>query len=348
MPFTVGVSISGANGHLLSMAATAAERAERLGFDSIEFAESAHDPFLACAIAAEHTSRIQIHTSVAIAFPRSPMITAMLAWDLQHFSKGRFVLGLGTQVKAHSERRFSVPWTPPAPRIREYVLAMRTAWRTFQEGVPLRFEGEHYRLSLMNANFNPGPIEHPVIPVELAAVNPNNAAVAGEVCSGIKLHPLHTAGYLRDVLLPAVHRGQARPATERRTFNVRGGGLIGSGATPGELDRAAADVRRWIAFYGSTRAYEPIFEQLNEHDLGARLRSLAGAGRWAEMPAAVPDGLVEGIGVVAPYDALADALRSRYDGLVDHIAFNDEFFAKADDATLAMVVSQLHAERPSR
>jgi probable F420-dependent oxidoreductase len=343
MPFTVGVAISGANGDLLSTAAAVAGRAERLGFDSIEFAESAHDPFLACTIAAEHTSRIQVHTSVAIAFPRSPMITAMLAWDLQRFSNGRFVLGLGTQVKAHSERRFSVPWSPPAPRIREYIRAMRGIWATFQEGAPLRFDGDHYRFSLMNPNFNPGPIADPAIPVELAAVNTNNAAVAGEVCDGIKLHPFHTPGYLRDVLLPAVQRGRARPGSDHGTFVVRGGGLIGSGTTEFELEQSAADVRRWIAFYGSTRAYEPILKQLGEHELGGQLRSLAGAGKWDEMPGAVSDAVLERIGVVAPYDRLADALHSRYGGLVDHIVFNDEFFAKADNDALAMIVSQLHA-----
>ena len=344
MPFTVGVSISGTKGDLLSTAATVAERAERLGFDSVEFAEGAHDPFLACVVAAEHSSRLQVHTSVAIAFPRSPMVTAMLAWDLQRFSGGRFVLGLGTQVKAHSERRFSVPWTAPAPRVREYIRAMEAIWTTFQDGAPLRFEGKHYQFSLMNPNFNPGPIEHPGIPVELAAVNPFNAGVAGEVCSGIKLHPFHTPGYLREVLLPSIERGRARAGRDRAGFTVRGGGLIASGRRPADVEQSALEVRRWIAFYGSTRAYQPVFDQLGEHELGGRLRALASQGKWDDLSEVVPDELVSRIGVVAPYETLATALRARYGGVVDHISFNDEFFADADDDdALAMVVSELQS-----
>ena len=268
MPFTVGVSISGTKGDLLSTAATVAERAERLGFDSVEFAEGAHDPFLACVVAAEHSSRLQVHTSVAIAFPRSPMVTAMLAWDLQRFSGGRFVLGLGTQVKAHSERRFSVPWTAPAPRVREYIRAMEAIWTTFQDGAPLRFEGKHYQFSLMNPNFNPGPIEHPGIPVELAAVNPFNAGVAGEVCSGIKLHPFHTPGYLREVLLPSIERGRARAGRDRAGFTVRGGGLIASGRRPADLEQSGP---------GSS----PLDRVLRSHAcLSARIRPTRRARAW--------------------------------------------------------------------
>jgi probable F420-dependent oxidoreductase len=188
--------------------AEAARTAERLGFDGVTMPEAGHDPFLPLAIAAEHTERISLGTNVAIAFPRSPLVTAQLAWDLQQLSGGRFQLGLGTQVRGHVERRYASTWTgAPGPRLREYVRCLRAMFETFQSGAPPAFEGDSYRFTLMNPFFNPGPIEHPHIPVHIAAVNPYLARTAGAICDGLRLHPIATFRYTREVVMPAVAAG---------------------------------------------------------------------------------------------------------------------------------------------
>ena len=342
MGFTVGVNLAGEGEGLLAIAAGAAKRLERLGFDAIEFAESAHEPFLACVLAAEHSRRIAIHTSVAIAFPRSPMVTAMLAWDLQRYSGGRFVLGLGTQVKGHNERRFSTPWSAPAPRMREYVQSLRAAWRSFQEGVPLEYVGQHYAFSLMPPAFNPGPIAAGGVPIELAAVNVRNAVVAGEVGDGVKLHPFHTGPYMRDVLLPQVAAGRA-PAGGSAAFRVRGGGLMATGRTWVEAERSVIDVKRWISFYGSTAAYQAVLRHHGEEELGEHLRALSLEGRWDEMARAVSDDVVEKLAIVAPYDELPGRFARQYRGLVDHVMLNESLLVERDDDALASLVAAFHA-----
>ncbi|MGE5594817.1 MAG: TIGR03617 family F420-dependent LLM class oxidoreductase [Hyphomicrobiales bacterium] len=344
MGFTVGVNLTGEGTGLLDVAARQARRLEEIGFDAVEFAESAHDPFLGSVLAAEATSSLQVHTSVAIAFPRSPMVAAMLAWDLQRFSDGRFVMGLGTQVKGHNERRFSVPWSAPAPRMREYVQSLRAIWNAFQTGVPLEYAGNHYSFSLMTANFNPGPIPAPFPLVELAAVNRNNARVAGEVCDGIRLHPFHSPAYLRNVILPAVEAGLRSTGRARETFRVRGGGLVATGPDWPAVEQAVMDVKRWISFYGSTAVYHPVLEQHGALELGQQLRGLSLQGRWDEMRAAVPDELVTRLAVVAPYDRLASEFRARYRGLVDHLTFNESLLSEPDDDALRALVKDLQSD----
>ncbi len=318
-----------------------AKRAEALGYDGLNVAETAHDAFLPLVLAAEHTERIQVGTSVAIAFPRSPMVTAMMAWDLQRFSKGRLILGLGTQVKGHNERRFSVKWSPPAPRIREYVLALKAIWHTFQTGEPLNFVGEHYTFTLMTPNFNPGPIEHPHIPVHIAAVNARNAQVAGEVCDGIKLHGFTTPKYTQEVLLPAIMRGLQKSGRSREQFEICGGGFIATGRTWSEVEQAVQLVKQQISFYGSTRTYQPVFEVHGWGDLTPRLHEMSLQGKWAEMPSLISDEVVKEFAVVAPYDQVAAAIRERYQGWCDRISLMANARTPEDEEALKAVIREL-------
>lgn len=332
---------AGVNEDTLQNSAAIAERAERLGFDGLDFTESAHDAFLPCVIAAEHSQRLAIGTSVAIAFPRSPMVTAMVAWDLQRFSGGRFVLGLGTQVKGHNERRFSVAWSPPAPRLREYVLAMRAIWRSFQEGMALDYAGKHYAFTLMTPNFNPGPNRDSHVPVHLAALNEANARVAGEVADGIKLHPLNSPAYLRDVLLPAIDTGLSRSGRKRANFEICGGGLVATGPTQADVERGIRRVKRWLSFYGSTRSYQNVLHHHGWHDITAKLHAMSLRGEWDAMVDVIPDGMVDQFAVVADYAHLPAALRERYGGLVDSLGFTDLLGAPEDDDAVARVVREL-------
>ena len=324
----------------LERATESASRAERAGFAEIDFTDSAHEPFLPCVVAAETTTEIRVGTSVAIAFPRSPMVTAMAAWDLQRFSGGRFVLGLGSQVKAHNERRFSVPWLPPAPRLREYVQALRAIWRTFQTGEPLGFEGAHYQFSLMTPNFNPGPIDQPAIPIHLAAVNPADARIAGEVADGIKLHPFHTVSYLKGVILPAIAAGLEKSGRTRSEFKICGGGLFALGPTEADVAEATARVRQWLAFYGSTRSYRDVLGE-RWADVGDELHRMSVARQWDAMPSRIPDELVHEFAVVATYDNFANAFRKRYTGLVDAIAFSEEINSPEAEEAMAHIVGEL-------
>ncbi len=205
--------------HAIGLRAVAdeARRAEAMGFGCLWSAETKHDPFLPLAVAAVNTERLQLGTAIAVAFPRSPMVLAHTAWDLQKASGGRFVLGLGTQVKAHNERRFAVRWEPPGPRLREVVLALRAIWECWQNGTPLDFRGASYRFDLMTPFFNPGPIDHPRIPVYLAAVNPYMCRLAGELGDGIHIHSFHSARYLREVIHPAVAEGRRASGARRAT-----------------------------------------------------------------------------------------------------------------------------------
>jgi len=215
-----------------------ARAAEESGFGALWVPETKHDPFLPVALAAEHTQRIRLGTAVAIAFPRSPMVLAHIGWDLAQFSGGRFILGLGTQVKGHNERRFSVPWVPPGPRLRDMVLAIRAIWDCWQHGTRLDFRSRHYTHTLMTPFFNPGPIEHPDIPIFLGGVNPYMCRIAGEVADGLLMHSLNSVTYIRTVVLPAVLEGLQKSGRPRSAFTLRGTVFPVLGDTEEELDRA--------------------------------------------------------------------------------------------------------------
>ncbi len=297
-------------------------RAEEVGYDAVTSSETNHDPFLPLVLAAEHSKRLLLGTSVAIAFPRSPMVVAYLAWDLQKFSGGRFVLGLGTQVKGHIERRFSVPWTAPGPRLREYIGALRAIWDCWQNGTPLNFRGKRYTFTLMTPFFNPGPIEHPRIPIYTAAVNAFMARLAGEICDGIRLHPFLSPKYLREVIIPAVRAGAARAGRSLEGFGLAGAGFVITGRTEAELAAQREAVRRQLAFYASTRTYRPVMEVHGWGETVDRLHRLSLQGRWDEMAGLITDEMLETYATIGTYEEIADRLRERYGGLVSSVTLN--------------------------
>jgi probable F420-dependent oxidoreductase len=300
--------------------APAARRAESLGFGGVMAPEIQNDPFIPLAFAAAATERIRLGTAVAIAFPRSPMIVANLGYDLQRNSRGRFVLGLGTQVKGHNERRFSVRWESPGPRLKEYVEALRAIWRCWEQKEPLRYEGKFYQFTLMTPEFSPPPAGLPPVPVTIAAVQPYMLRLSGEVCDGVRLHGFCTKRYLQEVALPAIDEGLRRRGGDRKRFEIWGGGFIATGKDSDEVQRAMEETRYRIAFYGSTRTYSGVLSLHGWDEQAAALHELSKRGRWSEMARVVSDEMVETFTVVAAYDRLVPALRDRFGGLSDRIA----------------------------
>jgi probable F420-dependent oxidoreductase len=297
-----------------------ARAAEAMGFDGLWIGETSHDSLLASALAAEHTERIDVGTAISLAFSKSPMALAYTAWDIQALASGRFILGLGSQVKGHMERRFSVPWVPPRPKIREVILALRTIWSAWQEGEPLDFQGHYFSFNLMTPFFNPGPLEHPEIPLYLAGVNPGMARLAGEVCEGLHVHPFHTLRYLQDVLRPAVAEGarQAGRSTEEVTFVAPV--FVALGATDKEQEAAFAFAADQVAFYASTRTYRRVLEIHDQAAVGERLHKLSLQGRWDQMAGEVPPEFLEEVILRAHPDEAASALRAKYGRALDRTA----------------------------
>lgn len=295
---------------------------EELGYDGLVVEETKDDPYVVLALAAQATTRISLTTAVAMAFPRSPTITAMSAWTLQKLSGGRFVLGLGSQVRGHITRRFGLAYRPPGPWMRDYVRAVRAVWTSWQTRAPLRFESEHYRLSLMVPLFDPGPIAHPDIPIHVAAVNPYMCGVAGEVADGVRPHPVCTPRYIREVMLPAVAAGAARAGRDPGRIAVAMKPLICAAPDADALDARVRDVRARVAFYASTPAYRAAFEAHGLGDLAEELAQLARAQRWEEMPARISDDTLHTYAVVGTYDEIGRALRERYGGLVTAVEFS--------------------------
>ncbi len=300
--------------------APAAQRAEAIGFDGITAPEIANDPFMPLAFAALATERIQLGTAIAVAFARSPMAVANIAWDLQVNSRGRFALGLGPQVKGHNERRFSVPWSAPVPRLREYVEALRAIWRCWELGEPLAYEGEHYRFTLMTPEFSPPASGLPPVPVTIAAVGKDMLRLAGRVCDGVRLHGFCTRRYLEEVALPQIHDGLERAGRDRKHFEVWGGGFIATGRDADEVAKQFEWCRYRIAFYGSTRSYSPVLTLHGWDDLAARLHEMSKRGQWKQMAAQVPDEVVHAFTATAPHGELKAAVEKRFGGLVDSIA----------------------------
>lgn len=301
-------------------AADVARAAEAIGFAALWAPETAHNPFLPLTIAAEHTSCIGLGTAVAIAFPRSPMVTAQIAWDLAAFSQGRFMLGLGTQVRAHIERRFSASFDQPVERLRDYILALRAIWQSFQGNGRLNYRGQFYQHSLMSPFFNPGRIDYPEIPIYIAGVNPRLAQLAGELCDGFNAHPLNSAKYLREQLRPQIVAGASKAGRDPAACKLAGSPLVVSGPDRATTERMRAFARQQIAFYGSTPTYRPVLECHGWGEVGERLSQLAAQQHWAEMSALVSDEMLATFAVEAGPTELGAALRERYAGLFDRIA----------------------------
>ncbi len=296
-----------------------AAAAEAAGFDAVMTVELGHDPFTPLAFAALATAAVELTTSVAVAFPRSPTVIANQAWDLNANANGRFVLGLGSQVKGHNERRFGISWSPPAPRLRDYIGALRALWRCWETGEKLDYRGEHYRLSLMTPDFSPEPTGLPPVPVTIAAVGTAMLRVAGEVADGVRLHPLCSRRYLDEVCLPRIDEGMRRGGRGRAHFDVHGGGFVATGPDAAALAEALDGVRRRIAFYGSTRSYLPILSLHGLDDLGLKLHRLSVEGRWDEMAAEVSDDVVRIFAACGTYREIAAAIEMRFGGLANSI-----------------------------
>ncbi|MDP7344749.1 MAG: TIGR03617 family F420-dependent LLM class oxidoreductase [Alphaproteobacteria bacterium] len=297
----------------------AAAAAEDDGYDGLMTLENRHDPFLPLAVAATSTRRIALLTGLAIAFPRSPMVIANLGWDLQSASDGRFVLGLGSQVRGHNERRFSVPWSAPAPRMREYIAALGAIWRCWRDGEKLSFEGAHYNFSLMTPAFVPEPMSAPLPAVTIGAVGPAMLRVAADMCDGVRLHPFCTRRYQENIVLPLMAAGLKKRGLARAAFEVTGGGFIATGADDEAVARKLAWVRQRVAFYGSTRAYWPVLRQHDLEDLGHKLHEMAKGGKWRQMADEISDDVLELFAVIGRHDDIAGAVATRFAGLSDAI-----------------------------
>jgi len=320
-----------------------ARRIEALGFDGICAPEAGHDPFLPLVVAAEHTSRVRLGTNVAIAFPRSPMVTAQMAWDLQQLSGGRFNLGLGTQVKGHNELRYSTPWAAaPGPRLREYVLCLQAIFKSFQDGKPSAFEGKHYRFSLLPPFFNPGAIDHPPPPIYLAAVNPYMARLAGELCAGIRLHAIDTFEYTKDIVLPAIAAGAAKRGRRLADVDLVGAPFLAIGADEGEVRKAMQALKQHVSFYASTRTYHTVLAHHGWEDVGLELHRLSREGKWQEMPALITDDMLKEWAIIATYDRLADELRRRCDGVFSTVLLDLPHRLQRDEGRVRELLRTLH------
>lgn len=278
------------------------------------------DPFLSLAIAAEHTERLQLMTAIAVAFARNPMLVAQLGNELQRMSQGRFLLGLGSQIRPHIEKRFSMPWSAPAPRMREFVLAVRAIWDAWQGNAPLNFRGQFYTHTLMPPLLMPGPNPHGTPPILLAGVGPAMTEVAGEVADGFLVHPFHSAAYFEQCTLPALQRGLAKASRSRAAFEISCQLLVATGHTTEEIAQAVRELRVQIAFYASTPAYRPVLEQLGRASLQAQLGTLSKEGAWAEMGALIDDDILQAVAIVGTPTQVADAIVTRYTGKADRIS----------------------------
>ena len=296
-----------------------AAAAESMGFDGVWATEMTHSPFTLATLAADATDAIDVGTGIAVAFPRSPMVTAYTAWDLASLSGGRFVLGLGTQVKGHIERRYGVEWDRPGPRLRDYVRALRAIWDAWAAGEAPDYEGEFYTHTLCPPDFRPAPIEHPDVPVYVAGVNPFNLKLAGELADGLHVHPLHSPAYVEEVVLPNLAVGADVGDRDPDEVTLATTVMAVTGDTEAERDAARERVRRQIGFYASTRTYRSVLEVHGWGDVVDALHERSVAGEWDAMADLVTDAMVEAFAVEAPWDGLRDAIEARYEHL-DRVA----------------------------
>ncbi len=308
----------------------AARAAEAAGYDGLVTSENRNEPFLALGVAAVNTTRIGLSTGIAIAFSRSPMPVANVSWDLQVASRGRFVLGLGSQVRAHNENRFSVPWSAPAPRMREYVEALRAIWRCWEKGEKLGYRGQHYKFTLMTPNFTPKSTGQPMVPVTIAAVGPAMLRLAGELCDGVRLHGFCTRRYVDEVVLRELGAGMTRSGRLREHFEISGGGFTATGPDEESVAKMVEWVRYRVAFYGSTPAYWPVLDVHGLQDLGRKLNVMSKAGQWDKMAAEVSDDVVRLFALVATHRDLAREIERRFGGVSDAVALSGGYGIRQD------------------
>ncbi|WP_158017655.1 LLM class F420-dependent oxidoreductase [Mycobacterium basiliense] len=327
------LKIDGGIPNQLARVVEAVSALERNGYDGGWAAETSHDPFLPLLLAAEHTSRLELGTNIAVAFARNPMTVANVGWDLQTYSKGRFILGLGTQIQAHIEKRFSMPWGHPARRMREFVSALHAIWSAWKNGTQLRFEGDFYTHKIMTPMFTPEPQPYPAPKVFIAAVGVAMTEMCGEVADGHLGHPMVSRRYLDEVTMPALLRGMAASGRSRGDFEVSSEVMVATGENDAELEIATAAVRERIAFYGSTPAYRKVLELHGWGDLQPELRRLSLAGEWGTMGSLIDDEMLTAFAVVGPVAEIATAVRRRCAGVVDRVL--PIFFAASQECVSA-------------
>ncbi len=333
---------TGVPGEDLWRVPAAGRRIEALGYTAAISPETNRDAFMPLVVAAEHSTTLGLGTSVAIAFPRAPMVVAQLSWDLQRFSKGRFFLGLGSQVRKHNEERFSVKWTAPVARMREYIQTVRAIWDSWQNNSKPDFIGEHYRYTYTAPFFHPGPIEQPAIPIAISAVNPAMCRLAGEVCEGVRLHNFCTRRYLEQTILPNIAAGAAKSGRDAASVELSGGGFIATGPDDASVAKAVDGIRRQVSFYGSTPSYFGVLEAHGWGELGDKLNKLTRAGQWQEMAAAVSDEVVHAFAAVGRYDQIVPVLRERFQGIT-RIAFPPPREDARDEGLVREILQELTA-----
>lgn len=318
------MKVDGGIGKALDRAGAQALDLEAAGYSGAWTAETSHDPFLPLLLAAEHTEQIELGTSIAVAFARNPMTLANLAWDMQTYSKGRFMLGLGSQIKPHITKRFSMPWSHPAPRMREMIQAIRAIWDTWLNSTPLEFRGEFYTHTLMTPFFTPDAADldgFGVPRIFLAGVGELMTEVAGETCDGFLCHGFTTEKYLREVTLPALQRGREKAGQSMDDLEIVGPSFVVTGTDDEELEKAAAGTRQQIAFYGSTPAYKPVLEIHGWGGLQEELNGLSKQGEWVQMGRLIDDEILNTFAVVGPPEQIAPELHRRYGDVIDRISF---------------------------
>ncbi len=315
------MKVDGGIGYDPTGIAQAARAAEETGYDGVWSAETGHDPFLPLAIAAASTEHLDLGTGIAVAFARNPMNLAMMANDIHGLSKGRFMLGMGSQIKPHITKRYSMPWSHPAPRMRELILAIRAIWECWATGGALEFRGEYYTHTLMTPFFNPGPNPHGNPKILLAAVGPLMTEVAGEAGDGLLAHGFTTERYLREVSLPALERGAAKAGKTRADLTVSYPGFVVTGTTEADMQEATRAVKAQIAFYGSTPAYRGVLELHGWGDLHPELNTLSKRGEWVKMGELIDDEVLDAFAVVAPLDEVPARVLARFGDVVDRFSF---------------------------
>ena len=311
------MKVDGSVGWELPKVGAQARELEEMGYSGILSAETSHDPFLPLAFAAQDTQRIDLMTGIAVAFARTPMVLANIGHDLNAASSGRFVLGLGSQIRPHITKRFSMPWSHPAARMREFILAMRAIWANWHKGEPLQFTGKFYQHTLMTPFFTPDNTEHGAPRVFLAAVGPLMTEVAGEVADGVIVHAFTTEKYLRETTLPALERGFAKAGKAREDFEISYPCFVVTGRDEQEVERAKAQTRQQIAFYGSTPAYKPVLDSIGVGEMQGDLNRMSKQGRWAEMAGLISDDMLSEFAIIEEPANIARAFKARYGDIVD-------------------------------
>jgi probable F420-dependent oxidoreductase len=292
---------------------------EQEGYSGVWIGEAAHDPWLQSLLAIEATERATVGTAVAIAFARNPMIVAATGYDLSYYSQGRFMLGLGTQIQAHIERRYSMPWSHPTARIAEFIDALRAIWHAWTSGEELDFQGQFYNHTLMTPVFTPARHDYGPPPIYLAGVGPAMLNVAASKADGLIVHPFHSAAYLSEVVLPVIESGAQRSGRDPSSIKIGVTAMVATGSDEIEYEASVRAVRDWLSFYGSTPAYRPVLEMMGYGDLQPRLKALSKLGKWEEMSSMIPDELLEAIAIVGEPHEIAKEINVRYVDVADHV-----------------------------